>query len=96
MLFTSSYVLVESKQAAAMPRRFKASTWSFIKAIRGDTTIVIPEPMAAVFDFLSVKPAASSSSKAIPGIYFAVSSNSKYPSRNPRYPPDRHAADPVG
>jgi hypothetical protein len=37
---------VESMHSAAMPLRLSASTWSFIRAMRGETTMVIPESLA--------------------------------------------------
>lgn len=42
---SSSRVLVESIHSAAMPFFLSASTWSFIKAMRGETTMLMPESL---------------------------------------------------
>lgn len=58
-----SKVFVESIHSAAIPRRFSASTWSFMRAIKGEMTIVMPDWPAPL------RPRVLSSSlKAIPGI----------------------------
>ena len=43
----SSSLLLLLRAAAAMPLAFKASTWSFIKEISGDTTTVVPSRIKA-------------------------------------------------
>ena len=73
MVWRSSYFLLESMLSAEMPRLCKTSTWSFISAMSGDTTMVTP----AQFEFRAPSKA-SSSGKAMAGIWNDVSTRAHH------------------